>query len=404
MNRRILIQLLLSSAAFAGPVPLTLDSIPSRVRTANPDLAAARLRIAEACGRLVQSGRLSNPEVEFDYTRNTSMPREHTLGVALMQRFPITARLRHEKAVSQAQLAAAEAEVRDVERKLIAQARTAAVKLLAIRGQRDLRTKQLANSREQAAFLQKRAETGEASAVDAAQVELESRMLETELLQLGVEEAAASGELRPLLGIPGTAPLAFDNELAAPVALRAAKVADRPDLQAAEFNADAARFAAAKERASRFEDVGLGLVYERERGEDAPEGLLTDQMLGVKVSIPIPLWNQNQGRIAEAEAAAERARLEADAVRFNANAEANAARSEMTALANLLSDLDSKLLPKAAELEERLRQSYAAGQTSLTETLRARDRRLQLQRQRLDALRDYHLARVRFEAATSSGK
>ena len=99
------------------------------MRAANPDLAAARLRIAEARGRLVQSGRLSNPEVEFGYNRNTANPREHTLGVALLQRFPVTARLRFEKAVSQAQLAAAEAEVADVERKLIAQARTVAVKL-----------------------------------------------------------------------------------------------------------------------------------------------------------------------------------------------------------------------------------------------------------------------------------
>lgn len=400
MNLRTLFPILFTTTALAGRPIITLDSIATRVRADNPVLAAARLRIAEARGRLVQSGRLRNPEVEFDYARNTSMPREHTLGVALVQRFPVTARLRLEKEVSQTQLAAAEAEVRDAERKLIAQARTTAVKLLALRSQRELRSKQLTNSREQTAFLQKRAESGEASAVDTAQVELESRMLETEILQLSVEEVAMAGELRPLLGIAGTEPLNLDGELAAPAAPASAGVSARPDVQAAQLTADAARTEVAKERANRFEDVGVGVVYQRERTEDAPDGLSTDQMLGVKVSIPLPLWNTNRGRIEEAEAAAERARLEADALRFNANAEADAAAAEMGALAKLLGELDAKLLPKAAELEERLRQSYAAGQTPLIETLRARDRRLQLQRQRLDALRDYHLARVRHEAAT----
>jgi cobalt-zinc-cadmium efflux system outer membrane protein len=398
MISRISLLIFLATGALAAPPPLTLDSIASRVRSANPDLAAARLRIAEAHGRLVQSGRLSNPEVEFDYNRNTASPREHTLGVTLLQRLPITARLRYEKAVSQAQLAAAEAEVADVERKLIAQARTAAVKLVALRVQRDLRTRQLTNSREQSVFLLKRAETGEASLTDAVQVDLEARMLDADLLQLRVEETTLLGELRPLLGLTSADALAVDGELTAPAAPSGSH-GDRPDVQAAQHTATAAQAQAAKERASRFEDVTLGLVYERERAEDAPEGLRTDQMLGVKFNIPLPLWNNNAGRIQEAEATAQRAAREVEAKRFEARAEADAAGAEMTALAKLLADFDASLLPKVAELEERLRQSYAAGQSPLTETLRARDRRLQLQRQRLDALRDYHLARVRYEAA-----
>ena len=399
MISRFSLLFLTVAGALAAPPSFTLDSVASRVRAANPDLAAARLRIAEARGRLVQSGRLSNPEVEFGYNRNTANPREHTLGVALLQRFPVTARLRFEKAVSQAQLAAAEAEVADVERKLIAQARTVAVKLVALRGQRELRAKQLANSREQSTFLLKRAETGEASVTDAAQVDLEARMLDADLLQLRVEETTLLGELRPLLGLAGADALSVDGDLSAPTAPSGSQV-DRPDVQAAQHTATAAQAQAAKERASRFEDITLGLVYERERAEDAPEGLRTDQMLGVKFNIPLPIWNNNAGRIQEAEAAAQRAAREVEAKRFEAGAETDAARAEMAALGKLLAEFDASLLPKATELEERLRQSYAAGQSPLIETLRARDRRLQLQRQRLDALRDYHLARVRYEAAT----
>ena len=73
----------------------------------------------------------------------------------------------------------------------------------------------------------------------------------------------------------------------------------------------------------------------------------------------------------------------------------------MDAYAKILSELDSKVLPQATQLEEQLRASYSTGQTPLVEVLRARSRRLDLQRQRLDALRDYHLASIRHSSTTN---
>lgn len=369
----------------------------------NPALAAARLRIDEARGRLQQSGRLSNPELEAEFAKATK-GRENELGVALMQRFPLTARLRHEKAVSRAELAAAEAEVRDAERKLSAEVRTLAIKLLALQGQRDLRAKQLANSRELSEFLLKRVESGEIAAVDAAQVDLESRQIELESLQLDAEATAMRGELLPLLGRTRSDAFTISGSLASPGALPAttANVASRPDLAAARSRADAAQAAAREQRARRWEDVGAGLSYTRERMMDEPEPIETEQMIGFQLSVPLPLWNNNAGRIREAEAAAVRAEKEVDAVRTTAAAEAHAARASMAVYAQLIREIEERVLPTATQIEEQFRTSYSTGQTPLADVLRARARRLEIQGQRLDALRDYHLARVRRLAATAS--
>jgi outer membrane protein, heavy metal efflux system len=387
---------------WARGASLTVDGAADYAIRHNPTLAAARLRIDEARGRLEQSGRLSNPELELEFTRNT-MGREGVLGVALMQRFPLTARLRHEKAVSRAELAAAEAEVRDGERKLAANVRTAAVKLLALKGQRDLRERQLKNSRELAAFLTKRFETGEASAVDISQVELEGRQVEIENLQLATEEVALVGELRPMLGLAGHQSVSITGGLSSPGGLPdKGGIASRPDVRAAEARADAATATAQQQRASRWEDIGVGAMYTRERTKDEPDPTETEQLVGFKVIVPLPIWNNNAGRIREAEAAAVRAAKEVDATKLTAGAEAMAARDEMAVHAKLLAELDSTVLPKAAQIEDQLRNSYSAGQTALTEVLRARSRRLELERLRLDALRDYHLARVRHISATAS--
>ena len=399
----ILILLLTSATgAWAGAVSLTVEGAAAHALQRNPTLAAARLRIEEARGRLQQSGRLSNPELELEFTRHTVGP-EGSAGIVLMQRFPLTSRLRHEKAVSRAEFAAAQAEVRDAERKLAAEVRTAAVKLLALGGQRELRARQLGNSRELSGFLLKRVETGEASAVDASQVELESRQIEVENLMLAADEAVLLGELRPLLGIRGDDRISITGNLPAPKSLPAATdVTGRPDILAAQSRAEAARSVVLEQRARRVEDFGIGASYTRDRTLDLPEPVETEQIIGFRFSFPLPIWNNNSGRIREAEAAATRAGLEVDATKLSAHSEVIAAVSAMRAYARVIGELDDQVLPTATRIEDQLRNSYSSGQTPLTDVLRARTRRLELQGQRLDALREYHLARIRYTAATAT--
>jgi len=125
----------LSAASFRSEAgEITLASVPQRVARANPDLAAARLMIEEARGRHLGAGRRMNPEVEITARRMTE-GREGGFSAGLMQKFPVTARLRLEKAVTSAQIAAAVAEVADKQRMLTAEAEGMAVKVLAMRAE-----------------------------------------------------------------------------------------------------------------------------------------------------------------------------------------------------------------------------------------------------------------------------
>lgn len=400
MLRFHLIFFALLAAAAAGEIRFTIDSAPAYALQQNRSLAAARLSIEEARGRLQQSGRLTNPEVGLDFTRNT-LGREGSAGIAFTQRFPLTGRLRHEKAVTRAQLAAAESEVRDAERKLAAEVRAVAVRLLAFGGQRELRARQLKNSRELSGFLLKRVETGEASAVDASQVELESRQIEVENLLLAADETVLLGELRPLLGVAGNDRIVITGELPAPTAIPAiTEVVSRPDILAAQSRVEAARSVVLEQRARRWDDIGLGAFYSRDRTLDEPEGIETEQIIGFRFSVTLPIWNNNSGRIREAQAAAIRTEKELDATQLIANSEVSAAVYAMRAYATLIGELDGKVLPQATQIVDQLRTSYSTGLTPLTDVLRARTRLLELQRSRLDALRDYQLARIRHSAAT----
>lgn len=390
---------LLSLTLPAAAEVLTLQTVTAHALRHNADLEAARMTIAEAQGRLLQAGRHANPEVETEWKPNVR-GREMSAGIGVMQKLPLTSRLRLEKAVSRAELAAAEAEVREAERKISTDVRTLAVKILALQARRVLEQKQITNGKEIATLVTKLAAAGEGSTLEAGQVELEAAQLELGLLQTDAEIAALTGELRPLLGMNSGRTLEISGELpeVKSTGRQEPRLEKRPDYQMATAKAEAASQAVKLAQAGKWEDLSIGLAAEVERMEDAPDGLEADTFIGLKFSLPLPLWNQNEGNIQSARAAAQRAEKEAGALALRIRNEAAAAQREMEISASILRQSDD-LLPKTAALEERYRKSYGAGQSTLTEVLRIRDRRLSLQTARLNALRDFHLARVRSEAA-----
>ena len=140
---------------------VTLSSVGERIRSQNPDLAAARLRIREALGRMTQAGRPSNPDLETSFEHNPRF-REGKFEIGFSQRFPVTGRLLLEKDISITELKASEAKVREIERQIVSAAREAVVKVLASRQRRGLLTEQSALSKEFAGFLSEIAAKGKA--------------------------------------------------------------------------------------------------------------------------------------------------------------------------------------------------------------------------------------------------
>lgn len=378
---------------------VTLSGVGDRVRSQNPDLAAARLRIREALGRMNQSGRLPNPELETAIQHDPRM-RDRRFEIGFVQRFPLTGRLGLEKEVTATEYKAAEAEVREVERRLIAAAREGVVNVLAIRQRRELLDQQAGLAREFSDFLVGIAAKGEGSALDAGQAKLEAAGIALEMRQLDAAEAAAVGQLKPLLGMTPADALIVSGGLPAPVVPEAdASHADRPDYQVAALEAAAAETGVALEQARKYEDVEAGLFAGAERTEDAPEGYDKEALVGLRFTIPLPLWNKNEGAIEEAVARKERKQLEAVALARSIHLEAAAAKAEMIEWAKLLGEFNTTLIPLAEEQASAADEAFRKGQGEIQNVFRSREKRLQLSSARLDALREFHLARVRYEAA-----
>ena len=380
---------------------LSLEDVPSRVRTHHPALKAARLTVEEARGRQLAGGRLANPTIETSFQNESRVsPRELLLG--LEQSFPLTKRLSLEKQLTAQLVTAAELEVLDVERQLITEAQAEAIQVAALNQQHKLREKQIELARELSDFAQSRSEKGEISPLDAMQTRVDVERLQLDVRRLRTEVIRRNGALKPMLGVPAEEPLSITGDLPALVIPTSAAWQQRADYQLAQTEIDAANTDAALARSKRLEDISVGFYTAQEMQDQANGQRERTGFVGFRVSIPLPLWNRNQGEIAEKDARAERQRLEAEALASTITAEADAARREMQAHAELANEAHNRLLPLVKEQTKQLEEAYSAGQTDLLSLLRARDQRLQIEASTLDAIRDFHLARIRYEAATGA--
>ena len=370
--------------------------------TNNLQLQAARFSVEEASARVRDAGRLPNPELESAFAPNIA-GHEYTFTVGFNQSFPITSRLKLEKRISRIEVDLARAEIGDFERSLAFQVRTTAVALATINALQTLSENQRANSRDLQETIRRGAQAGEASELDLAQLELEAGRLSLQQVQFRAARSELVGELSLLLGWRSASNLNFALP---PADLKFLPVEDgiqrRNDFLAARHRAEAARQNMELARAQRWHDVKVGTFTEIDRNEDAPNGLETDHIVGVRVAIPIPLWNKGRGRIAEATAAAARAEREETALLARVQAEMDAAAMQVRAAAEQLQFIRDDLLPKARRLEERITSFHAQGLSSFLEVLRARERRLELESAVLIAERDHSLARARYLHASGT--
>ena len=400
MHRTLLLSLLLLLVPWAAApaLDLPLSGIPQRVRAQHPALRAARLAIEEARGRQLGSGRLANPSIGYDF-QNQSHVSPQTGIYSFDQSFPITRRLSLEKKLTSQLVTSAELEVRDVERKLIAEAQDKAVRLLTLAKQRELRQQQTELAQKLADFASGRAKAGEVSPLDAKQVQLDAQRLRVEARLLEAQSVSLLGQLKPMLGLRSEDALVISGDLSLMALPGSTSWKQRPDYQLAQTKIAAAQTGQQLARAKRMPDVKAGLFASNEIQDVTSINRVHTGYVGFRISIPLPFWNRNQGEIAEKNAAAERAQLESAALALQINGEAGTARREMETNASIVHETRDTLLPLAQEQMSAMQKAYESGQANLLAVLRARDQRLQLEAAALDAARDFHLARIRYEAA-----
>lgn len=352
-----------SPAGAAPPKAWDLSMLTLAAFYFNPDLDVARARLDVANAKVVTAGAMPNPTIGFapQYSMAAGGLSPWTLGLVLD--IPIeTAGKRGYRVTSAEHLSdAARLDIATAAWRVRSALRGALVDLYAARERERL----LANQHEIQIRTVKALEI-RLSAGEASQPEVTLARLALDKVQLAVEDAArrraeAQARLARALGLPLTVvqdlPLSFDDfhePLPNPPApeVRSRALRNRPDLLAALARYAASQSALQLEIARQYPDLTIGPGYKWDQGT-------SKWSLGI--SLMLPVFNQNQGPIAEAKAARKLAAANFTALQAQVIGEIDQGYAGFTKALNKLGVAD-RLLGRARGQFESSRARFDAGE------------------------------------------
>jgi outer membrane protein, heavy metal efflux system len=167
----------------------------------------------------------------------------------------------------------------------------------------------------------------------------------------------------------------------------------RFDVELARQDVQLVDHAMALTRRSFFPAVNLGIAIERDRDRTL--------LIGPKLALELPVFDQQQGKIVRLTAQARQSRELYEAQIDRALAEIRTARGQFIGARRTAEFYQSVILPMRGELTEAAHRQQAAAAIDVDDLLLIADEQLRSERAATLALRDYWIARARLERAAA---
>jgi len=346
----------------------------------SPRLKALAAEVEAARAGVVDAGVYPhNPEVGLSVADRGSGPEATTdREVAVAQTFELARQRARRRAVAGSHLEAARFDLDQARRIVLAEAARAFARADSHRKLLGIERAQAELAASFAELVERSLDAGSATALDLALAQAGLARAESARAAARGRYDAARARLTELVGGTAEAPVTPAGglpELSPPPALGellSLAASRRGDLLAARERVETARARVALARALRFPDLTVAAHAGREEGDD---------VVGLSLSVPIPLFDRNQGGEALAEAGVAAARAELAREELEVERQVAAARGRLTrALESrrLTRQLGETALEDGLELVER---SFDAGKIGIAELIVYRRELLEGRRQ-----------------------
>ncbi|ABM33077.1 cobalt-zinc-cadmium efflux system outer membrane protein [Paracidovorax citrulli] len=384
-----------SGAAFHEPTAatLTLAEAIALALARHPAVAVAQREFDATRGAVLQAGPRPNPELsvqqeDFKQGRRTST-------VQITQSLELGGKRASRTAVAERISAQAAADIEQARADVRSQAVVAFHEVLV--GQERLRlaqsSLQLASGDAEATG--KRVQAGKIAPLEETRAKVARAAAAAELAQAEGALRASRQRLFSLWGDMGRSGTALIGHLDLPAEGLAdeavfARMAASPALQRARLELERAQAAVALERSRQVVDVAVSVGVKRSQ-----ENGVTAAVVGL--TVPLPVFDRNQGNLAEALAREEKAREELNAVELKLASDIAQAREQLRSARAEAQTLQQDAIPGAREAYEAASRGFQLGKFSYLETLDAQRTLVGAQSQFLRALLDTYRAAAELE-------
>ena len=341
----------------------------------NLDLLIAQYGIESARGVEVAVRLFPNPILSLDASTSTTRPVDRTgsLTARVDQLFELAGKRTYRQESARYATQSVEAAFADAVRTLGFSVREAFFKVL----QTD---RKLKLTQENSAFFNEvvnintiRFKKGVIAEADLIKLRVQGVDFQNQVITATRDLLAAQNTLKALLAVRPNVDLVLLGELEYTPAtlllegLKADALVTRPDLIAKEriLAQRAAELKLAK--AFRVPDVTVGL----DKNIQGPEGPNSPNQIGGGVSVPLPLFNRNQGGILQAEAGIRAAELDRDKTRLQVEIDVETAYRNFAQTQLLVEAYRGGVLDDARASREIAKKAYERGGTSILDVLDA---------------------------------
>jgi outer membrane protein, heavy metal efflux system len=401
-----LVTLLPAVPGTAGPLTFDLSDGMSEAElmaiavTLNPDLQAARASVGETEALLIAARTLPNPEIGVGFGIGLLGTNGFKLDTDLLFELLKPGERAARQAVASARIVASRAEVLAKEYEVAAETRRLVFDVLVTEQTIAVLDAELSLRQQAADLLRRRRGVGEANDLDVSAVDLELVEVQRDRRLAGVELEQAKLALNRVAGLPPQTviPLELSGKpLDIPIfeGFQAGELDERIlsarlDLKAREADYQVAEEALRHAVSRQYAKLKVGPLYEHEG--------VSENFAGIAASVEIPIFDRNQGEIAERTAARDRVRAEyiADLHRLRSSAAAALARVRATR-----AEIDAQnrdILPLLERSQTLARGAFEARELSVLDWVTAQQRSLRTRRAYLDTVIAYRRALLEMEA------
>jgi cobalt-zinc-cadmium efflux system outer membrane protein len=379
----------------AEPEKLTLADAEQFALANHPALARASARVMAARGAWVQAGLLPNPKAGYS---GEEMGDEDTAGKQggfLAQEFVTGGKRGLNRAVASQEIRHAEAELETMRQRVVSDVRMAFYDALVAQQTVRMVEDLVRISSDGVKSTESLLEHGELTRVELLQARIEANSTQLLLDESRNRDVAARRQLAALMATDDRLPeltgdawadlpnFTWDDAVAG-------LLADSPEIAAAQALVDKAGWEVSRARAERIPNIDAQVSVHR-------DNVTQDNVAGLEIGLPLPIFDRNQGGIQKAQAELSAAHSNVVRVEQGLKRRLAATFESYDNARRRVAEYKNRILPDAKESLELVTAGYRSGDIGYLTLLTAQRTYIQTHLSHLEALRQLRQATTSIE-------
>jgi len=410
----VIVSALASTPVRAEEQTLSLPRVIEYSLRSNGELKSFREEKGIREAGKVRAGLLPNPTLDFEAVTGamTGSSDENSLSVGISQEFSLTGKRDKRLTIAERELEIYRWQLADRERVLREEVKTAFYEAILAMKRTDLADRAIALNRQLLDVAGERLAAGDIPELEMNLVKVELARSEGSRIDSARTMSQSQSRLWSFMGLPVEESPALAGSLDTEVTmtrsladLKQLALGQRPDVKALEAENGRGDADIILAEAESVPNLTAGLFYSHERRTDATgtgEEEVSDNLLGIRLSLPIPVFDRNQAGVQESRARKSSSESRLLATKRNVEREVETAYASYHSSEKVLSLYKTDILPQLEENLKLTQEAYRLGEVGILSVIQEQKKFFEVSEGYLTALHDRQTALVRLESAVAT--